>query len=121
MDIVRRWARPALILFLSATSTGCLYTQVTQPLAYRSNSFGDVQTTAGRGDHAVFGEACAHVILGLIAVGDAGYEAALANAGVPTGADLSAYDVKADAETFGILGFIYARRCTKVSALAVTR
>ena len=65
---------PALCL---AASSGCIYANVTTPLAYRAPTPTEVTGTLGQ---EVEGSACNHVILGLVAWGDGGYNAALQNA-----------------------------------------
>ena len=95
-----RWTRaalvPAALIWLGAT--GCVYMNVTQPLDRDLD-----RTQLG----SKIGKSEAQSILGLIAWGDAGTQAAAKNGGITT---LN----HADAEVFSILGFVYTRYRTVV-------
>lgn len=110
---MRRWLVPAL---LSVSLSGCIYANVNSPFAYRSPTPADVGGMGQLGPE-VRGEACMSIILGLVATGDAGYQAAIANAKQSSGANMLA-DVKTDTNYFNILG-VYQKYCTLVSARAV--
>src|SRR5262245_2076616 len=92
-----RWMASILGLCLSV-STGCLYANVIQPL--------DTDLAATRLGSKV-GRSEAQSILGLIAWGDAGTQAAAKSAGITT---LN----HADTQIFAILGFVYTRQTTIV-------
>ena len=98
-------AASALVL-----STGCLYTNVTTPLAYRAAT---LQEAKAEGAPEAEGLACDHAVLYLVAWGDAGYAAAVANAKASSGAHQLA-DVRADTTFFNVLG-IYPKACTRVT------
>lgn len=99
---------------LSALSGGCIYANVNTPLSYRSPTPSDVGGQLGQ---EVEGESCNHVVLWLVAWGDAGYSAAIDKAQEKSGAQLIA-DVKADSRFFNVLG-VYQRNCTRVRGRAV--
>lgn len=99
---------------LCALSTGCIYANVNTPLSYRSPTPSDVGGQLGQ---EVEGESCNHVVLWLVAWGDAGYSAAIDKAQEASGAQLIA-DVKADSNLFNVLG-VYQRNCTRVRGRAV--
>ena len=99
----------AIALCISLALSGCLYANVREPLSYRSPTPADV---ASVGDE-VHGEACNHVILWLLAFGDGGYDAAVADARASAHAPLLA-DVKADTELLNVIG-VYQRQCTTVA------
>jgi TRL-like protein family len=104
MQIIRSAA--ALV---ALAASGCVYTNVTMPLSYRSPTPSEV---AGPLGEDVDGKACSHNVLFLVAWGDGGYAAAVENAKARSGAALLA-DLRADTEGFNILG-VYQRRCTRV-------
>jgi hypothetical protein len=91
--------------------TGCIYANVREPLAYRSPTPADVGGSLGQ---EVKGEACNHVILWLVALGDGGYEAAVQDARRSANADMVA-DVKADTNLLNVLS-VYQRQCTTITA-----
>ena len=97
---------------LSATS--CIYANVSQPLAYRAPT-----TPEARAETAtdVEGTACNHAVLGLVAWGDGGYAAAVADARTRSGAAQFA-DVRADTTFYNLL-FLYSRSCTRVTGRGV--
>lgn len=112
-----------LVAAAAMTATGCaslapvglIYTNTTVPQSYRSNTYEDVEQLRVLGD--VEGQSCASNILGLIAYGDAGYNAAVEQALATTAGAVALYDVRTDAELFSILG-IYSTYCTIVHAKA---
>jgi len=99
---------------LCTISGGCIYANVNTPLSYRSPTPLDVGGQLGQ---EVEGESCNHLVLWLVAWGDAGYAAAIDKAQESSGAQLIA-DVKADSSLFNILG-VYQRNCTRVRGRAV--
>lgn len=102
------------LMFISMT--GCVYANVTSPLAYRSPTYGDIDPNSKLGDD-VTGESCSHVILGLVAWGDGGYGAAMTKARKSSNAKVIV-DVTADYSSFNVLG-VYQRGCTVVAGRAV--
>lgn len=105
MDHARRLLVSLLLVFVS----NCVYANVNTPLAYRSPTPGDVQGPLGS---EVAGEACSHLVLGLVAWGDGGYSAAVEDAKTKSGATLLA-DLQSDRGLFNVLG-VYQRACTRV-------
>src|SRR3954468_12964571 len=97
------------------SATGCVYANVTTPLSYRAPTAQEAKIEAGAAD--VEGIACDHAVLGLIAWGDAGYAAAVADARTRSGAAELA-DIRSDTNFLNIL-FIYTKACTRVTARAV--
>jgi len=93
---------------------GCIYADVKTPLAYRAPTAVEAKA-AGAAD--VEGTACNQAVLGLVAWGDGGYAAAVADAKAKSGATELA-DVRADTTFFNIL-FLYDKACTRVTAKAV--
>lgn len=87
---------PAALIWLA--TTGCVYMNVTQPLDTDLD-----QTKLG----SKVGRSEAQSILGLIAWGDAGTQAAAREGGITT---LN----HADSQVFSILGFVYSRVSTIV-------
>jgi hypothetical protein len=94
--------------------SGCIYANVVSPLSYRAPTAVEAHAQGGVD---VEGEACNRLVLGLVAWGDGGYAAALADARAHSGATQFA-DVKSDVTVFNVLG-IYIRACTRVTAKAV--
>jgi uncharacterized iron-regulated membrane protein len=104
-----------MVLAVAALSAGgCVYANVTTPLSYRAPT---AQEAHVENAADVEGTACDHAVLGLVAWGDGGYAAAVADARVRSGAAQLA-DVRSDTTFFNVL-FIYARACTRVTAKAV--
>lgn len=101
----RSFKAGALLCMLS----GCVYANVSAPLAYRSPTPGDI---AGPLGSEVNGESCSQVVLWLVAWGDGGYAAAVADAKAKSGAALLA-DVQADRSLFNVLS-VYQKGCTRV-------
>jgi TRL (tRNA-associated locus)-like protein len=85
-----------------------------RPLAYRAPT-----TMVAKADGAadVEGTACNQAVLGLVAWGDGGYAAAVADAKARSGATYLA-DVRADTTFFNVL-FLYDKACTRITAKAV--
>ena len=96
----------------AAAVSGCLYTNVHAPRAWRSATPADVKAEAG--DPAVTGKACNRAALWLVAWGDASYRAAVRDA-LKDRPDAILYDAKADVEVRSYLLGLYARNCTVVS------
>jgi hypothetical protein len=103
-----------IILLLAAASTGCIYADVKVPLAYRAPTA--IEAHAEKGVD-VEGLACNQAVLGLIAWGDGGYAAAVADARVKSGA-VQLADLRADTTLFNVLG-VYVKACTRVTGKAV--
>ena len=104
----------AILVVLACTLTGCIYADVKTPLAYRAPTAIEANV-AGAPD--VEGTACNQAILGMVAWGDGGYAAAVADAKAKSGATQLA-DVRADSTFFNVL-FFYDKACTRVTAKAV--
>jgi hypothetical protein len=98
------------------STAACIYADINTPLAYRSPTLSDVGPNAKIGER-VFGEACNHMVLGLVAWGDGGYHAAMEQARSSVLAE-TLVDVTADSHGFNVLG-VYQRGCTKVSGRVV--
>ncbi len=103
-----------LPLLAAAGLCGCgiLYTNIHSPRAYRSAAPSEVKTTLS--DPSVTGEACSQSVLFLVAWGDAGYGAAVANA-LKDHADAVLYDVKCDIKVRSFVLGLYTKVCTEVS------
>jgi hypothetical protein len=95
-------------------ASGCIYANVVSPLAYRAPT---AQEAKVEGAADAEGTACDHAILFLVAWGDAGYAAAVADARSKSGGAQLA-DVRADTSFFNVLG-IYQRACTRVTGKVV--
>jgi hypothetical protein len=95
-------------------ASGCIYTNVTTPLMYRAAT---LQEAKAEGAPEVEGMACDQAILFLVAWGDAGYAAAVADAKAKSGASQLA-DVRADTTFFNVLG-VYQKACTRVTGRVV--
>jgi TRL (tRNA-associated locus)-like protein len=103
-----------MLALVACAVSGCVYADVKTPLAYRAPTA--VEAKVGGGAD-VEGIACNHAILWLVAWGDGGYAAAVADAKARSGAAQLA-DVRADTTFFNIL-FLYDKACTRVTAKAV--
>ena len=103
-----------ILAVIACAISGCVYADVKTPLAYRAPTVVEAKA-AGAAD--VEGAACNQAILGLVAWGDGGYAAAVADAKRKSGATELA-DVRADTTFFNIL-FIYDKACTRVTAKVV--
>ena len=99
----------AVVSLIVLAANGCIYANVHTPLSYRSPTPSDVPGPLGP---EVTGEACNHVVLGLVAWGDGGYSAAVEDAKRSSVARLIV-DVEADTKLFNILG-VYQESCTRV-------
>ena len=97
---------------LLSSASACLYTDVRAPLSYGSATPSDANGSLGR---EVKGSACNHAILWLVAFGDGGYEAAVADARGSTNAPFLV-DVKSDTSYRNVLLGVYQRQCTNVTA-----
>ncbi len=100
----------------SISPVGLIYTNTTLPQSWRSNTLEDVKQLQVIGP--VQGESCATNILGLVATGDAGYNAAVTKALESSPGAVALYDVRTDGNLFSILG-VYTKYCTIVSGQAV--
>jgi hypothetical protein len=103
-----------LAVLAAVSSAGCVFANVTTPLAYRAPTAQEANAESARD---VEGIACNQAILGLIAWGDAGYAAAVADARTRSGAAQLA-DIRSDTNFLNVL-FIYTKACTRVTARAV--
>jgi hypothetical protein len=103
-----------MLAVIACAVSGCVYADVKTPLAYRAPTA--VEAKAGGAPDAE-GVACNHAVLGLVAWGDGGYAAAVADAKAKSGAAQLA-DVRADTTLFNVL-FLYDRACTRVTAKAI--
>ena len=112
--MIRRAALSLAALFLAVTLASC-FTMIKQPRQWRSATGVDVQDRSV-GDE-VTGQACNHMILGLAAIGDAGYDAALKDA-LRDKHLATMTDVRADTSIFSVL-FFYVRVCTIVTGRVV--
>lgn len=102
---LRAIAALALLPGAACAPVGVLYTGVKQPPLNQS-----LNDTGGAGRHAIrTGSACAHGVLGLVAWGDASQGAAAAAGGIGEVETV-------DEQRFSILGIVYQRYCTVVSA-----
>lgn len=95
-------------------TTGCIYANVTTPLTYRAPTTQEAHAETAAD---VEGTACNRAVLGLVAWGDGGYAAAVADARARSGATQLA-DLRADTTFYNIL-FLYSRACTHVTGRAV--
>ena len=102
------------LLLLVASTSGCIFADVKTPLAYRAPTANEAHAEKAR---EVEGTACNQAILGLVAWGDGGYAAAVADAKAKSGATQLA-DLRADMTFFNVL-FFYDRACTRVTAKVV--
>ena len=103
-----------LLALTACLIPGCIYADVKSPLAYRAPTAVEAKA---EGAADVEGTACNRAVLGLVAWGDGGYAAAVADAKARSGATQLA-DVRADTTFFNIL-FLYDKACTRVTAKAV--
>ena len=103
-----------LIFFVLCTLhvSGCVYTNVRLPRAYRSATPSDVK--AQHSDKTVTGETCAYSLLYLVAWGDGGYAGATRKALAET-PEAILYDVKTDRKFETALMGLYTRFCTVVT------
>jgi TRL-like protein family len=103
-----------MLAAIACVLSGCVYADVKTPLAYRAPTTVEAKAS-GAAD--VEGTACNQAVLGLVAWGDGGYAAAVADAKKRSGATELA-DVRADTTFFNVL-FLYDKACTRVTAKAV--
>lgn len=108
--------RAHLVLLASFLLGGCIYSDVRGPLSYRSPTPGDV---GGHLGEEAKGSACNTAILWLVAFGDGGYDAAMADARSQSKASLLA-DVKADTSYTNVFFGFYQRQCTTVTGRVAT-
>lgn len=104
----------SLLALAALATTGCIYANVTTPLSYRAPTTVEAHAEAATD---VEGIACNRSVLGLVAWGDGGYAAAVADARARSGAAQLA-DLRADTTFYNIL-FFYSRACTRVTGRAV--
>jgi hypothetical protein len=105
----------ARIILMSLALPGlsaCLYTDVRAPLSYGSATPSDANGNLGA---EVKGSACNHAVLWLVAFGDGGYDAAVADARGTTHAPFLV-DVKSDTSYRNVLFGVYQRQCTNITA-----
>ncbi len=100
-----------LALACGAGLSGCLFANYDVPLSFRTETRYDVGSVPPLGDSK--GEACAFQILGLLAFGNGGFDAAYQNALTKSGAT-ELFDVRTDTRLFNVLG-IYSESCTNVT------
>jgi hypothetical protein len=99
---------------MACAVSGCIYADIKTPLAYRAPTAVEAKAAGGTD---VEGIACNQAVLGLVAWGDGGYAAAVADAKAKVGpAELA--DVRADTTFFNVL-FLYDKACTRVTAKAI--
>ena len=97
---------------------GLLYTQVVRGESYpRPWVHGDLDLTRITLIGPARGEACSSNVLGLVATGDGGIDAALKDALKRAGGATLLYDVRVDQRTRTYLG-LYSKFCTEVSGIA---
>lgn len=97
---------------------GLLYTQVVRGESYpRPWVHGDLDLTRITLIGPARGEACSSNVLGLVATGDGGIDAALQDALKRAGGATLLYDVRIDLRTKTYLG-LYSTFCTEVSGTA---
>jgi hypothetical protein len=103
-----------MLAVVACAASGCLYADVKTPLAYRAPTAVEAKAVGAADAEGV---ACNHAVLGLVAWGDGGYAAAVADAKARSGATQLA-DVRADTTFFNVL-FLYDKACTRVTAKVV--
>ncbi len=92
--------------------SGCLYSNVVRPRAYRTAGPSDVK--AAGTDELVSGEACMQSVLYLFAWGDSGFAAATRKA-LSGREGKILYDVRTDIKTRAYVLGLYAKACTVVT------
>ncbi|WP_447969635.1 TRL domain-containing protein [Nitrospira sp. M1] len=109
----RQFTTMLVMLVGSMLLSGCLYTDIQVPRAYRSASPIDVKAKAT--DNVVIGESCNRAVLFLVAWGNGGYVGAIKNAlaNEPTGSIL--YDVHVDVKATAYVFGLYTQTCTVVT------
>jgi hypothetical protein len=103
-----------MVAVAACAVAGCIFADVKTPLAYRAPTTFEAKAT-GAAD--VEGIACNQAVLLLVAWGDGGYAAAVADAKKKSGATELA-DIRADTTFFNVL-FLYEKACTRITAKAV--
>jgi len=93
--------------------SGCLYTNVHQPFAYRTAVPSDVKSSIAS-DPIASGTVCSYTVMFLVAWGDAGYAAACRKALETYPPSAILYDVKTDLKVTSVF-FFWARDCTVVT------
>lgn len=104
-----------LLAAVALSLSGCLYSDVRWPRAYRSATPSDVKASAS--DPVVSGTSCNRVVLYLVAWGDAGYAAAV-KAALKDQPEGLLYDVRSDVKVNSYLLGLYTRSCTVVTGRA---
>jgi hypothetical protein len=99
------------LLALTAAFSGCLYSNVTVPRAYRTAVPSEVKSSSS--DSTATGTACSKSLLWLVSWGDAGYAAACRDA-LKSNPQKVLYDVKSDAKVTSVLLGLYSKVCTKL-------
>ncbi len=102
-----------MLIVASMFWSGCLYTDVQVPRAYRSASPIDVK--ARPSDKLVVGESCNHSVLFLVAWGNGGYVGAIRNALVNEPQSAILYDVHVDLKAKAYVFGLYTQTCTVVT------
>lgn len=99
------------LLLIAAAFSGCLYTNIQAPRAYRAAAPSEVKSFPS--DPTASGTSCFYSVLFMVAWGDGGYAAACREAlkGSP---DKVLYDVKSDVKQTSILLGLWSRTCTKI-------
>ena len=108
--------RTGLILILATVFlSGCIYSNVEVPRAYRSASPIDVESKYKKSDKTVKGEGCNKMVLFSVAWGNGGYAAAVNHAleNEPPGSIL--YDVHTDVKAESYFIGVYSKVCTVVT------
>ena len=100
------------LTILAAALSGCLYTNIRSPWAYRAATPDEVQSATE--DVTVHGEACDRMVLYLVAWGNSSYRAAVANALKDHPNDIL-YDVKTDVHLNAYVLGLYTRTCTEIT------
>ena len=101
-----------IVLTASLMGSGCLYTNVRGPRAYRSATPSDVKASVD--DARAEGRGCNRTVLYLFAWGNGGYAAAVEDALVDT-RSMILYDVQSDIQVTSALLGLYTKICTVVT------
>jgi hypothetical protein len=112
MGIMKNKIRLLMSAVAVLALSGCLYTNIHTPWAYRAATPAEVKSASG--DPTVSGRACNQAVLYLVAWGNSGYRAAVQNAlsGMP---DSILYDVKTDIHVNSYVLGLYTRTCTVIT------
>lgn len=100
------------LVLAAGLGSGCLYTNIHRPRAYRSSAPSDVKTTPS--DPVVSGEGCQYAVLYLVAWGDSGYAKAVRVA-LKDHPDGVLYDVRSDLKVRSFVLGLYNQACTVVT------